>query len=187
VCKNYNQDNCELGENCIDNHPKKNCTYWIRGNCNRGYNCPLRHSEQKRENSPQKEYPRIREIKENNTEEQTAKYESKVEQMVNAVKEGFKSQNDLLSTTLKGTNQEQQNIPINQAQQVRVLMHQAQPSPIMYAQNFPKLMPPTNQNIPQLMPPTNPYQLNQSSLFNIQPDTFTVNNIKQKLPNLPNL
>ena len=83
--------------------------------------------------------------------------------MVNAVKEGFKSQNDLLSITLKGTNQERQNIPINQAQQVRALMHQAQPSLMMYAQNFP-------QNFPQLMPPTNPYQMNQSSLFNIQPD-----------------
>merc|ERR1712030_179275 len=44
VCKNYNQENCERGENCTDNHPKKNCTYWIHGNCNRGYNCPLRHS-----------------------------------------------------------------------------------------------------------------------------------------------
>jgi len=52
VCKNCYQENCKLGENYIDNHPRINCPYWIHSNCNRGYNCPLRHSEQRRENSP---------------------------------------------------------------------------------------------------------------------------------------
>jgi len=72
--------------------------------------------------------------------------------MVNAVKEDFKSQNNLLTITLKGTNQERQNIPINQAQQVHELMQQTQQSPMMYTQNFPQLMPPTNQKFTQLYP-----------------------------------
>jgi len=170
-----------MGEKCQDNHPRKNCTKWNHGTCNRGYNCTLRHAEhaeQRRENPPKNEQTKT---KEKNMEKPITEYESKLEQIVEAVKEGFKSQNDFLSNTQKGINKERQNIPRNQAQQEQVRaqmqLHQAQPHPIKYAQNFP-----------QLVLPNNPYQMNQVSLFNIQPDTFTqMNDIRQKLSNLTNV
>ena len=75
---------------------------------------PLKEREQKT----------VRSItKESDDREQTKEYETKLEQIVNAVKEGFKTQNDFLSNTLKGTNQEEQNTPVNQTQQT--IMHQA--------------------------------------------------------------
>jgi len=43
-------------------------------------------------------------------------YETKLEQIINAVKEGFQSQNDLLANTIKGTNQAEQKTPVNQTQ-----------------------------------------------------------------------
>ena len=82
--------------------------------------------------------------------EQTTEYKSNIEQLVNAIKEGFKSQRDFLAKILKGTNQVQQ----NQVQQMHAQVHQsqAQPSPLYYTQNY-------TQNFPQLIPPTNPHQL----------------------------
>ena len=96
-----------------------------------------------------------------------------MEQLVNAVKEGFKSQNNFLANMLKGNNQTQQGltnqlqtIPLNQIQQVRAQVHQTQTqaqsfSPERYAQNFPQ-----------------PYQLNQPPIFNIQQDPFKLNNMR---------
>ena len=76
---------------------------------------------------PKKREQRI--MKESNSREKTKKYETKLEQIVNAVKEGFQLQNDLLANTMKGTNQVEQKTPVNQTQ--RTILHQTQQTPTM--------------------------------------------------------
>jgi len=90
--------------------------------------------------------------------------------MVNTIREGFTEFNEVLANTLKGTNQPQQgninqvqNKPLNQIQQIRAQVHQAQPLPhMLYTQNFP-----------QLILPTNPYKLVQH-IYNKQKETNPV-------------
>ena len=62
-----------------------------------------------------------------NNKAQTEEYETKLEQIVSAVKEGFKTQNDILSNTIKGTNRGEQNKQTNQAQ--HIIMNQTQQTP----------------------------------------------------------
>ena len=139
----------------MDNHPKKECIFWIQGKCKKGEECNLKHTIKRVENYSQKEQSSS---KESNMDEQTAEYEyeyeSRLEYIVNAVKEGFRTQNDLLSSTLKGAHQEQQNTTPKQGQQTNT--HLAQPIPMRHAQNLPKLMMQGN-----------PFQTNRYSLFNI--------------------
>ena len=100
VCKNYNQDYCELGNKCADNHPKKECTLWTQGECKKGEECNLKHTVKRDENSPQTEQ---NSSKESNTDEKTSENECEhdlgLEYIVNAVKQGFRMQNDILIST----------------------------------------------------------------------------------------
>ena len=59
---------------------------------------------------PKKREREQRTTKESSSREQTEEHEIKLEQIVNAVKEGFQSQNNLLANTIKGTNQARQEI-----------------------------------------------------------------------------
>jgi len=62
------------------------------------------HAEQRGENSPMKEQEQrtVSYIKKgSNNRIQTEEYETKLEQIVSAVKEGFKTQNDFLSNTIR--------------------------------------------------------------------------------------
>ena len=97
VCKKHNQGNCELGIKCSDSHPRLICKHWLRGNCSKGESCPQRHSDQKK-TSPSKAQT---DQKNNTNNVNTSGNSSDNEQLVNAVKEGFKSQNDFLANTLK--------------------------------------------------------------------------------------
>jgi len=138
-------------------------------------------------------------MKESNDRGQTKEYETKLEQIINAVKEGFRSQNDFLANTIKGTNQVEQKTPVSQTQHTILhqaqqtpnmqntqvnqaqlaIMHQIQQSHMMYAQNFPQ--------IPQFIQPANSFQMNHPSLFNVQQDEYASNAIRQKLPSLTNM
>ena len=69
----------------------------------------MRHDEQNRIKSTQKEQ------NEREKNDRTTGIKSNIEQLVNAVKEGFKTQNDFLANTIKGNNQIQQE-PTNQVQ-----------------------------------------------------------------------
>ena len=129
-----------------------------------------------------KKYPKTKESK---AGEKATEYESKLEQIVYAVKEGFKAQNDFLTSMLKGTEQEKQNTPASQIQQARQttgmrnipikqpIIHQVQQSPRMYEQNFPQ--------ISQSMQPANAFQTNQHT-WNMQSDAYAMNNTRQELP-----
>merc|ERR1712105_6475 len=108
-------------------------------------------------------------------------------------------QNDLLSNTIRETNQEEQNKQANQAQHIIMnqaqqthnaqntlinqaqlaILRQLQQSPMMYTQNFPQ--------IPQFMQPANSFQMNHPSPFSAQLDEYTMNAIRQKLPSLTNM
>jgi len=70
---------------------------------------------------PKKREQRI--TKERDSREKTKKYETKLEQIVNAVKDGFQLQNDLLANTMKGTNQVEQKTPVNQTQRTKHSKH----------------------------------------------------------------
>ena len=107
--------------------------------CNRGYNCMLKHAEhsgQRGENPQQQEHPKI---KGRNSDKRKIENEYKLEQIVKAVKEEIRSQNNFLSNMQRETNREKQNTLLNQAQhaQIRALMQQAQSPPATYIQNFP--------------------------------------------------
>ena len=79
---------------------------------------------------------------ENNKEEWIAEYETKLEQIVTAVKEGLKSQNNFLSSTMGENNQEQQSVTRKWGQQLNMQMPQAQQTPMRYSQNIPQFMMP---------------------------------------------
>ena len=89
VCKNYNQNKCDLGKKCTDNHPKKICSFWVRGYCNKDENYILKHGEQHRENNHKEEQPKTKE------REQHEHYKTYIEELTNAVREGLKENNDL--------------------------------------------------------------------------------------------
>ena len=112
----------------------------------------------------------------NDVDEQRGKYESKLESIVKAVKEGFKTQNDFLSNALKETQQEQQSTPLNWEQIRKAQVYQTQLAAMEYAQNFP-----------QFMMPAYPFPLNQSPLYNVQPDAKTMNSMGQNQANMPNI
>ena len=142
-----------------------------RVNCKKWDLWNLKHAEQRERNSTKKRKEQRKEYKtkESYVGEQVTEYESKLEQIVNAVKEGFKSQNDALSSTLNGTNQEMHNAPANKIQQAtmhqtqqttivqntpiqQLTVHHAQQPHVMYEQNSPQ--------IPQHMQPADAYQMN---------------------------
>jgi len=125
-----------------------------------------------------------RKTKESNNREQKIEYESKLEQIVSAVKEGFKSQCDFLSNTIKGKDQDTQANHIQQTimhktqqtpntqsttgNQAQVaIMRQMKQMPIWYPQRYPQ--------VSQFMQPTNSFQMNHLPRFNIQPYEYTTN------------
>ena len=96
VCKNYNLNKCDIGRQCKNNHPRRECHQWARGYCNKEGNCNMKHKEQKEEKSPRKEQHKLKESKQ--------KQKANIEQLINAVKEGAKYQEDfLLANTPKRT------------------------------------------------------------------------------------
>merc|ERR1712105_358338 len=109
----------------------------------------------------------------NDVDEQRGEHESKLEIIVNLVKEGFKAQNDFLSNPLKETQQEQQSAPLNREQIRKAQVYQTQLAAMGYAQNFP-----------QFMMPAYSFPLNQSPLYNVQSDTKTMNSLGQKQANM---
>ena len=134
--------------------------------------------------------------KKSNNREQKLEYESKLEQIVSAVKEGFKSQSDFLSNTLKGTDQD---TPANQIQQT--IMHQTQQTPntqstpgnqaqvaiMRQMKQMPIWYPQSYPQVHQFMQPTNSFQMNHLLRFNIQPNKYTTNITRQKLPCLTDI
>ena len=105
---------------------------------------------------------------------------SKVEQMVNAVEEGFKTQMRILTNTIWGNNQTKQ---VNQARDrqanqieemyAQELQRIQPPLPMQWARNFPQLTLPTN------MHPTN--QMTQPNMGNTRPNPPPKNNRGQKV------
>ena len=82
---------CYLGKYCDDNHPKKNCTPWVQGNCTKGEKCRRKHdkllkgSEQNQEQLMKKgkQSEKARKQTENNDKQQNYLIKHKPEQTMN--------------------------------------------------------------------------------------------------------
>ena len=87
VCKDYKQNKCEWGNQCNDKHPENRKNSPQKGQCKQ----KARHKK-----------------KENEQNKCPTKVRLNMKKLVNAVKEGFKTQNEFLVHTIKGNSQTQQ-------------------------------------------------------------------------------
>jgi len=108
----------------------------------------MKHEEQQKESSHDNNPQRKQSKQKDKQQDKVTEHKSRIEQMVNTVKEGFTEFNEVLANTLNGTNQLQpqqdnmiqaQNEPINQIKQLDTQVHQAQQTPpMLYTQSFPQ-------------------------------------------------